>query len=96
MATGVATISTPDKAQFHGDGGGFHGGGFHGGVWGWPGWAVAVGGAQGRLGRRDPGWAIAAAIVPVGVAIASQPAYGGGPGFWVRRRRTATIWAGGW
>ena len=34
----------------------------------------------------DPGWAIAAATVPIGVAIASQPAYDGGPGCWVRRR----------
>ena len=42
-----------------------------GGGWGW-GW--------------DPGWAIAAAAVPVGVAIASQPAYDGGPGCWARRR----------
>ena len=55
------------------------GGGWGGGCWncGW-GW----GGGWGW----DPGWAIAAATVPIGVAIASQPAYGGGPGCWVRRR----------
>ena len=55
------------------------GGGWGGGCWncGW-GW----GGGWGW----DPGWAIAAAAVPIGVAIASQPAYGGGPGCWVRRR----------
>ena len=82
MATAVATISTPAEAQFHGGGGfhgsGFHGGGFHGGGWG-GGWGW------------DPGWAIAAATVPVGVAIASQRAYGDGPGCWVRRR----VWTGG-
>jgi hypothetical protein len=56
------------------------GGGWRGGCWncGW-GWGW------------DPGWAIAAAAVPVGVAIASQPAYGDGPGCWVRRR----VWTGG-
>jgi uncharacterized membrane protein len=100
MATAVATISTPAEAQFHGGGGGFHGGGFHGGGfggggfhgggWGGGGWH---GGGWGRPGWGggwgwgwDPGWAIAAATVPVGVAIASQPAYDGGPGCWVRRR----------
>ena len=56
--------------------------GWGGGCWncGW-GW----GGGWGW----DPGWAIAAATVPLGVAIAAnaaQPAYGGGPGCWVRRR----------
>jgi hypothetical protein len=37
--------------------------------------------------------------VPVGVAIASQPAYDGGPvagSGGASGRRTATIWAGGW
>jgi hypothetical protein len=60
-------------------GGGWGGGGWGGGCWncGW-GW----GGGWGW----DPGWAIAAATVPIGVAIASQPAYDGGPGCWVRRR----------
>jgi hypothetical protein len=59
------------------------GGGWGGGCWncGW-GWGWGWG--------WDPGWAIAAATVPVGVAIASQPTYGGDPGCWVRRRvRTA-------
>jgi hypothetical protein len=62
------------------------GGGWGGGCWncGW-GW----GGGWGW--DWDPGWAIAAATVPVGVAIASQPAYGDGPGCWVRRR----VWTGG-
>src|ERR1700733_14028756 len=88
----AATISTPAEAQFHGGGfhgGGFHGGGFHGGGWGggWPGGGGGgmggggVGGGGGGWGW-DPGWAIAAAAVPVGVAIASQPAYGGEPGCW--------------
>lgn len=49
--------------------------------WGWGGWGWGY----------DPGWAIAAATVPIGVAIASQPAYGGGPGCWVRRR----VWTAG-
>jgi hypothetical protein len=84
MATAVATISTPAEAQFHG--GGFHGGGgFRGGGWrgGWGG-GWGWGGSWGW--GYDPGWAIAAATVPIGVAIASQPAYGGGPGCWVRGR----------
>ena len=57
------------------------GGGWGGGCWncGW-GWGGGWGWGY------DPGWAIAAATVPIGVAIASQPAYGGGPGCWVRRR----------
>ncbi len=62
------------SARGLGWGGGWGGGCWNcgwGGGWGW-GW--------------DPGWAIAAATVPVGVAIASQPAYDGGPGCWVRRR----------
>jgi hypothetical protein len=84
MATAMASMPTPAEAQWHG-GGGFHGGGFHGGGWGggWHGggWRGGVGG-----GGWDPGWAIAAATVPVGVAIASQPAYDGGPGCWARRR----------
>src|SRR5271163_3878688 len=42
------------------------------------------------LGLGSPGWAIAAAV-PVGVAIASQPAYGDDPGCWVRRR----VWTAG-
>jgi hypothetical protein len=100
MAAAVATISTPAEAQFHGGGGGFHGGGFHGGGFGGGGfrgggWGGGWrgGGGWGRPGwgggwgwGYDPGWAIAAAAVPIGVAIASQPAYGGGPGCWVRRR----------
>jgi hypothetical protein len=57
------------------------GGGWGGGCWncGW-GWGGGWGWGY------DPGWAIAAATVPIGVAIASQPVYGGGPGCWVRRR----------
>jgi hypothetical protein len=90
---------------FHG--GGFHGGGFRGGGWGggwrgggWgrPGWGGGWGYRRAGWGWGggwgwgwDPGWAIAAATVPVGVAIASQPAYGDGPGCWVRRR----VWTGG-
>jgi hypothetical protein len=60
------------------------GGGWGGGCWncGW-GWGWGWG--------WDPGWAIAAATVPVGVAIASQPTYGGDPGCWVRRR----VWTAG-
>jgi hypothetical protein len=81
---------------FHG--GGFHGGGWHGGGWGGGGWGYrragwgwggGWGGGCWNCGWGwgwDPGWAIAAATVPVGVAIASQPAYDGGPGCWVRRR----------
>ena len=49
-----------------------------GGGWGW---------------GYDPGWAIAAATVPLGVAIAAnaaQPVYGGS-GCWVRRR----VWTSG-
>jgi hypothetical protein len=62
------------------------GGGWGGGCWncGW-GWGGGWGWGW------DPGWAIAAATVPVGVAIASQPAYGDGPGCWVRRR----VWTAG-
>ena len=85
---------------FHGGGwgGGWHGGGWRGGGWGWrrAGWGGGWGGGcwncsgwgwGGGWGWGwDPGWAIAAATVPVGVAIASQPAYGGDPGCWVRRR----------
>jgi hypothetical protein len=55
--------------------------------WGWGGggcWNCGWGGGWGW--GWDPGWAIAAATVPIGVAIASQPAYDGGPGCWVRRR----------
>jgi hypothetical protein len=88
---------------FHG--GGFHGGGFHGGGWGggwrgggWgrPGWGGGCwncgwGWGGGWGWGWDPGWAIAAATVPVGVAIASQPAYDSGPGCWVRRR----VWTAG-
>ena len=64
-----------------GGGWGGWGGGWGGGCWncGW-GWGGGWGWGW------DPGWAIAAATVPVGVAIASQPAYGGDPGCWVRRR----------
>ena len=97
MATAVATISTPAEAQWHGGfhGGGFHGGGFRGGGWGggWGGgcWNCGWGWGGGWGWGWDPGWAIAAATVPVGVAIASQPAYGDGPGCWVRRR----VWTGG-
>ena len=84
---------------FHG--GGFHGEGWHGGGWaggwhggwgwrraGWGGgcWNCGWGWGGGWGWGYDPGWAIAAATVPIGVAIASQPAYGGGPGCWVRRR----------
>jgi hypothetical protein len=81
---------------FHGGGwgGGWHGGGRRGGGGGW-GWRRAGwGGGCWNCGvwgggwgwGWDPGWAIAAAAVPVGVAIASQPVYGDGPGCWVRRR----------
>jgi hypothetical protein len=86
---------------FHGGGwggGGWHGGGwgrpgwggggwgYRRAGWGWGGgcWNCGWGGGWGW--GWDPGWAIAAATVPVGVAIASQPAYGGDPGCWVRRR----------
>jgi hypothetical protein len=83
---------------FHG--GGWHGGGWHGG-WGRPGWGGGWGWRRAGWGGGcwncggwgwgggwgwDPGWAIAAAAVPVGVAIASQPGYDGGPGCWARRR----------
>jgi hypothetical protein len=84
---------------FHGGG---WGGGWHGGGWGRPGWGGGWGyrragwGWGGGWGGGcwncgwgwgwDPGWAIAAATVPVGIAIASQPAYDGGPGCWIRRR----------
>jgi hypothetical protein len=85
---------------FHGGGwgGGWHGGGWGrpgwgGGGWGYRragwGWGGGWGGGCWNCGWGwgwDPGWAIAAATVPVGVAIASQPAYDGGPGCWVRRR----------
>src|SRR5580693_4613028 len=56
--------------------------------WGWGGgcWNCGWGWGSGWGWGYDPGWAIAAATVPIGVAIASQPAYGGGPGCWVRRR----------
>jgi hypothetical protein len=62
------------------------GGGWGGGCWncGW-GWDGGWGWGW------DPGWAIAAATVPVGVAIASQPTYGGDAGCWVRRR----VWTAG-
>jgi hypothetical protein len=82
--------------------GGWGGGGWRGGGWGRPGWGGGWGyrragwGWGGGWGGGcwncgwgwgwDPGWAIAAATVPIGVAIASQPAYDGGPGCWVRRR----------
>jgi hypothetical protein len=79
-------------------GGGWHGGGwgrpgwgggwgYRRAGWGWGGgcWNCGWGWGGGGWGW-DPGWAIAAATVPVGVAIASQPAYDGGPGCWVRRR----------
>jgi hypothetical protein len=78
---------------FHGGGwgGGWHGGGWRGGGWGRPGWGGGWGWGRAAWGGGcwncggwgwgwDPGWAIAAAAVPVGVAIASQPAYGGDPG----------------
>jgi hypothetical protein len=82
---------------FHGGG---WGGGWHGGGWGRPGWGGGWGYRRAGWGGGwgggcwncgwgwgwDPGWAIAAATVPIGVAIASQPAYDGGPGCWVRRR----------
>jgi hypothetical protein len=86
---------------FHGGGwgGGWHGGGWRGGGWGRPGWGGGWGWGRAGWGGGcwncggwgwgwgwDPGWAIAAAAVPVGVAIASQPAYGGDPGCWVKRR----------
>jgi hypothetical protein len=87
---------------FHGGGwggGGWHGGGWGGGGWGRPGWGGGWGYRRAGWGWGgggcwncgwgwgwDPGWAIAAATVPIGVAIASQPAYDGGPGCWVRRR----------
>jgi hypothetical protein len=69
--------------------------------WGWgPGWGWGGGwGGCWNCGwgwgwGYDPGWAIAAAAVPVGVAIAAnsaQPAYAGGPGCWSRRR----VWTAG-
>jgi hypothetical protein len=90
-------------------GGGWRGGGWGrpgwGGGWGWrragwgPGWGWGGGwGGCWNCGwgwgwGYDPGWAIAAATVPVGVAIAAnaaQPGYGG-PGCWVRRR----VWTAG-
>jgi hypothetical protein len=79
---------------FHGGwgGGGWHGGwgrpGWGGGGWGWrrAGWGGGCWNCGGWGWGWDPGWAIAAAAVPVGVAIASQPAYDGGPGCWARRR----------
>ncbi len=80
-------------------GGGWGRPGWGGGGWGWRragwggGWNGGWGGGCWNCGWGwgggwgwDPGWAIAAATVPIGVAIASQPAYGGGPGCWVRRR----------
>jgi hypothetical protein len=81
-------------------GGGWHGGGWGrpgwGGGWGYRragwGWGGGWGGGCWNCGwggwgwGYDPGWAIAAATVPIGVAIASQRAYDGGPGCWVRRR----------
>jgi hypothetical protein len=83
MATAVASMPTPAEAQWRG-------GGFHGG-WGWSGgcWNCGWGGGWGW--GWDPGWANAATAVPVGVAIASQPVYGDGPGCWVRRR----VWTAG-
>ncbi|HEY6519451.1 MAG TPA: hypothetical protein VIZ19_08765 [Roseiarcus sp.] len=79
-------------------GGGWGRPGWGGGGWGWRragwggGWNGGWGGGCWNCGWGwgggwgwDPGWAIAAATVPIGVAIASQPAYGG-PGCWVRRR----------
>jgi hypothetical protein len=60
------------------------GGGWNGG-WGGGCWNCGWGWGGGWGWGYDPGWAIAAATVPLGVAIASQPAYGG-PGCWVRRR----------
>lgn len=88
---------------FHGGwGGGWHGGWGRpgwGGGWGWrragwgPGWGWGggcwnCGWGWGWGWGYDPGWAIAAATVPLGVAIAanSAPGYYGGPGCWVRRR----------
>ena len=78
--------------------GGGWGGGWRGGSWGYrrAGWGWGSGWWNCGWGRGggwgwDPGWAIAAATVPVGVAIASQRAYGDGPGCWVRRR----VWTGG-
>ena len=106
MATAIASMPTPAEAQWHGGGGfhggGFHGGGFHGGGWGggWHGGGWRGGGWGWRRAGWgggcwncgwDPGWAIAAAAVPVGVAIASQPVYGDGPGCWARRR----VWTAG-
>ena len=83
-------------------GGGWHGGwgrpGWGGGGWGWRragwngGWGGGWGGGCWNCGwgwGYDPGWAIAATALPLGVAIAAnaaQPAYGGDPHCWVRRR----------
>jgi hypothetical protein len=83
-------------------GGGWHGGGWGrpgwgGGGWGYRragwGWGGGWGGGCWNCGWGggwgwgwDPGWAIAATAVPVGVALATQPAYGGGSGCWARRR----------
>ncbi len=79
VAVGTAVGAGPDGAAA-GDaraGAGGWGGGCWNCGWGWGGgWGWGY----------DPGWAIAAATVPLGVAIASQPVYGGGPGCWVRRR----------
>ncbi|HEX9168823.1 MAG TPA: hypothetical protein VF886_07850 [Roseiarcus sp.] len=72
-----------------------------GGGWGWrraawgPGWGGGWGGGCWNCGWGwgwDPGWAIAAATVPVGVAIAANSAgpYGGS-GCWIRRR----VWTSG-
>jgi hypothetical protein len=91
---------------FHGGwGGGWRGGWARpgwGGGWGWrragwgwgPGWGWGGGCWNCGWGwGYDPGWAIAAATVPIGVAIAanSAPGYYGGPGCWVRRR----VWTAG-
>jgi len=90
-------------------GGGWHGGWGRpgwGGGWGWrragwgwgPGWGWGGGCWNCGWGWGwDPGWAIAAATVPVGVAIAANAAaqpyygYGGGARCWVRRR----VWTAG-
>jgi hypothetical protein len=62
-----------------------------GGGWGGGGWNCGWGWEGGWGWGWDPGGPIAGATVPVGVAIASQPTYGGDPGCWVRRR----VWTAG-
>ena len=92
---GLAAVCVVAAGAVAGGGAAVGAGGARAGVAGDPGWGGGWGGGCWNCGwgwgggwgwGYDPGWAIAAATVPIGVAIASQPAYGGGPGCWVRRR----------